>query len=328
MFFKCKNCGGNILYNPEKHKMVCPYCESEETQEKGEASTYGANVCPNCGGGVPLEQYTSAMICPYCSTSLIVDEKVQDEYRPRRILPFQMGKEACKNLMKERFGKVLFAPTDFCAEARLDGIRGEYVPYWLYDYDTTASFIGEGTKVRVWRTGNIEHREVSYYSIRREMDGEYRMVPADASVRMPDDVMNLIEPYDYSRFVDFKPEYMSGFNSEVYNMPSAEIEDRAKAKVHKSVEGLIQNSYAGYSTTKTISMRINFQNADASYCLLPVWIYDYSYKDKKFPFYVNGQSGKIVGQVPISMSKAFAYSGTLFVSLSAIIGMILYLIKG
>lgn len=38
MLFRCRNCGGNVVYSPEKGKMYCPHCEgidSEETEGKG-----------------------------------------------------------------------------------------------------------------------------------------------------------------------------------------------------------------------------------------------------------------------------------------------------
>lgn len=34
MIFKCKNCGGNVVYSPERKKMFCPFCESEDSEER------------------------------------------------------------------------------------------------------------------------------------------------------------------------------------------------------------------------------------------------------------------------------------------------------
>ena len=34
MIFKCKNCGGNAVYHPEKKKMWCPHCDSEDSEER------------------------------------------------------------------------------------------------------------------------------------------------------------------------------------------------------------------------------------------------------------------------------------------------------
>ena len=118
MIFRCKNCGGNVVYSPEKHGMYCPFCESEGSQNRQESQTGAMSLCPNCGGEIPLEEHTSAGQCPYCDSYLIFNERVEGVYAPKMMIPFQMGKEACKGLLREKFKKFRFAPADFMSEAR------------------------------------------------------------------------------------------------------------------------------------------------------------------------------------------------------------------
>ena len=95
MIFKCKNCGGNAVYSPEKRRMICPYCDSENSYDrKTNANDIVSNIenCPDCGGTIPVEQFDSAMHCPYCGNSIIFDERVQGEYLPKFIIPFELGK--------------------------------------------------------------------------------------------------------------------------------------------------------------------------------------------------------------------------------------------
>lgn len=311
MIFICKNCGGNVVYSPEKHTMFCPYCDSEKSEERQD-SAGELNICPNCNGEVRVEEHTSATQCPYCDNYLIFNERVENEYEPKLIIPFQMGKEKCKEAIREKFKKCLFAPTDFLSEVRLNSMQGIYVPYWFYDYDTNCTFQGEGTKVRTWVSGNMQYTETSYYSIRRNMDVDFKKLPADASEQMPDDIMDLMEPFQYNQMEVFQPEYMSGFYGEKYNMTSDALEPRVKQKMQKDVEKMMKESYSGYSSVKTVSQNINVKNSEASYGLLPVWKYIYKYKDKEYPFYVNGQTGKIVGTAPVSKAKVWAYAGTLW----------------
>ena len=112
MIFQCKNCGGNVVYSPEKKTMVCPFCDSEKSENR-QNGTGVMNICPNCAGEVPIEEYTSATQCPYCDSYLIMDERVSGEYEPKKILPFQMGKETCKKSIRKKFKRNLFAPIDF-----------------------------------------------------------------------------------------------------------------------------------------------------------------------------------------------------------------------
>lgn len=322
MIFKCKSCGGNILYNPEKQAMVCPFCESKDTQVRKEASAPGLGICPECGGEVPVDTFDSATKCPYCDNYLIFNERVEGEYEPAYVIPFLLGKEFCKESIRDKFKKFIFAPTDFLSDARLDTMQGFYVPYWFYDCDTDVHYTGEATKVRSWTSGDTRYTETSYYHVIREVEIPFEKVPADASIKMPDDVMDLMEPYDYSKLQAFQPEYLSGFYAERYNMPAQELEGRAKKKMEEAASVIVNRSISGYSSVRQTGMQMNSRDGETKYGLLPVWKYTYLYGGKEYPFYVNGQSGKIVGSAPISKPKVMAYSATLWAVLTVILAAI------
>lgn len=326
MIFKCKNCSGNVIYSPEKKKMVCPFCDSEGSQERKDYPEHEKDLtlCPNCGGQIPVEVHTAASQCPYCDNYLIFNSRVEGENQPQYVLPFQLGKEECKEKIRQKFKKCVFAPTDFLSEARLNTIQGDYVPFWLYDYDTVTDFWAEGRKVRSWVSGNYRYTETSYYQIHRNMSLDFRKVPADASTAMPDDVMDLMEPYDYSVLQEYQPDYLSGFMAEKYNLPAIQYVDRVKHKVQSDVDSYMRGTYSGYQSVSPISSKTDYHNEAAKYALLPVWVYHYEYGGKEYPFYVNGQTGKIVGNVPVSKSKVLSYAGTLWLSLTAILLLLVF----
>lgn len=322
MFFKCRNCGGNVVYSPEKHGMFCPFCESEESGERSEGQSGALTLCPNCGGEVPVQEHTSATQCPYCDSYLIFNERVEGKYAPQMMIPFQIGRETCKQSIREKFKRCLFAPTDFLSEVHLNSMQGIYVPYWFFDYDTDCDFQGEGTKVRVWRSGNTEYTETSYYAIHRSMDIHFEKIPADASEQMPDDVMDLIAPFNYQQLSDFQPKFMSGFYGEKYNMASDAVENRARTLMNQDAVKLLNQSYSGYNTVRTVNQSVLVKGSRAVYGLLPVWKYIYHYKDQEYPFYVNGQTGKIVGTAPFSAAKFWVYTGTLWGCLTAVLALV------
>lgn len=328
MFFKCKNCGGNVVYSPEKHGMYCPFCESEKSGERTEGDNRGElTICPNCGGEVKVEAHTSATQCPYCDSYLIFNERVEGAYEPNIIIPFQLGKEVCKKSIRDKFKRTLFAPTDFLSEARLNGMQGIYVPFWFYDYHTNCIFKGEGTRVRRWRSGDHEYTETSYYAVHRNMDISFEKIPADASVQMPDEVMDLVAPFQYGQLEGFNPEYMSGFYAEKYNMPAEMIEERAKSRMNEDAVKLMKESCTGYSSLRTVQQNVNIKGRKIHYGLLPIWRYIYRYKDKDYPFYVNGQTGKIVGEAPLSRKKMWVYTLTLWACVTLTLLLIFLLIN-
>lgn len=322
MIFKCKNCGGNTVYSPEKRMMYCPYCESEGSEERKDYVGGEITLCPECAGEVPVLEHTSATQCPYCDNYIILNERVENAFLPKMLIPFRMGKEQCKSLIRDKFKKCIFAPTDFLSEAKLNSMQGTYVPFWFYDYAIQYHFQGEGTKVRTWTSGNTQYTETSYYNIVRNMDIDFAKFPVDASADMPDNIMDLMEPYNYSELQEFKPEYLSGFFAEKYNMLSEGLEPRARQKMADDAQKIMRESYAGYNRVQTMRNDINVMSFQSDYGLLPVWRYMYRYKEQNYPFYVNGQTGKIVGTAPISKAKVWAYAGTLWGCLTLIMIMI------
>ncbi len=311
-----------MVYSPEKHGMYCPFCESEKSQERQDSQGRELTVCPNCGGEVPVGVHTSATQCPYCDSYLIFNERVEGAYTPKMMIPFQIGKETCKQFIRDKFKKFRFAPVDFLSEVRLNSMQGVYVPYWFFDYETECYFQGEGTKVRVWRSGNTEYMETSFYAVYRNMEINFRKIPADASEQMPDDVMDLVAPFDYGQMVEFSPEYMSGFYGEKYNVEAGEVENRANHLMKTDAMKFLKESYAGYHSVRAARQDVAVKKSQAEYGLLPVWKYIYRYKEQDYPFYVNGQTGKIVGTVPVSTGKVWGYTATLWGCLTAIMVML------
>ena len=53
---------------------------------------------------------------------------------------------------------------------------------------------------------------------------------------------------------------------------------------------MLQETLGGYTTLASEKKDIRMNTRRARYALLPVWRYIYKYRDKEYPFYVNGQT--------------------------------------
>jgi len=313
MIFKCKNCGGNTLFNPEKGMMVCPHCEGENSDDKLVSTEY-MQSCANCGAPMEdaIKMHTSATKCPSCGTYVVLDERVEGTYKPDVIIPFKVSKNNAIDLLRKEFGKRVFTPAGFLSNASVNKIEGTYVPFFMYDYDTDTNYSARATKVRTWRDGKYEYTETSYYQVEREMKASFDDVPIDASEAMEDTYMDLLEPFDYSNLENFSDRYMSGFLGEKYNMPSEDLEDRAHSKIGGAVDGLIRESVAGYTTVTNESKHTNWSKKRVRYALLPVWEYVFRYQGNDYKFHVNGETGKVVGKTPVAKNRVVGYGATVF----------------
>lgn len=324
MIFKCQNCGGNTIYEPSRKRMYCPHCESLDSENIVREGSM--TQCGNCGAPITPGQYASAGRCAHCGSYIIYEERIDGVFEPHMILPFKLNKDMAVERLNQEFHKKTFLPTGFLSRKSLEKLQGIYVPFWLYDYRAHYDFEGEGTKVRVWRQGDTEYTETSYYHIIRQMEADFDKVPVDASFMMDDGEMDLMEPYAYQELEDFDPKYMSGFEGEVYNQSAPELEGRAQVKVRDASESLMQSSLAGYNGIRPGRKNLDLKRNGIRYVLMPVWMYLYQYQGKTWRFHVNGQTGKVTGKTPVSGRKVILYGLTTMFSVSAffyLIGAIL-----
>ncbi len=323
MIFKCKNCGGNVVYSPEKGTMCCPHCDGLDTEEKI-TSNESMTTCANCGAPMDsvIKEHTSATKCPNCGSYVVLDERVQGVYTPKLILPFKVGKNKAIDLLKNEFGRRVFTPDTFLSHASVSKIEGTYVPFFMYDYATNTDYHGTGTKVRTWRSGQYEYTETSYFDIQRVMDADFDSVPVDASDYMDDECMDLMEPYEYEALINFQEKYMSGFLGEKYNQSEEELAPRAVDKINKAIDGMIGESISGYVSVTKQSMNVDAKKKLVQFALLPVWEYVFSYRGNDYRFFVNGQTGTGVGKTPVSRQRGIAYGVTVFGIVRTIVSML------
>jgi hypothetical protein len=261
------------------------------------------------------------VLCAHCGSYIIFEERTQGEYEPHLILPFKLGKKDAQELIRKEFGKKPFLPDDFLSDAKMSEMEGMYVPYFMYDFSCDYHMTGTGRKVRTWRSGNKEFTETSIYNVKRHMKVFFEKIPVDASIAMPDDAMDMVEPYAYGELEPFQAKYMSGFEAEKYNMSQSELEPRAKKKARENATRLMNETLSDYTSIGDREENVQMDTNDTKYSLLPVWNYSYTYKGKSYPFKLNGQSGKISGEPPISKAKVVGYSATIFLSILAMGGL-------
>ena len=347
--YKCPCCGGAIAFDSTLQKMKCPYCDTEfdvqtladydaglqdaqddmewETAagsewQEGEASGLRSYVCKSCGGEIVGDENTAATACPFCGNPVVMMGQLSGDLRPDLIIPFKLDKEAAKaGLRKHLTGKRLL-PKVFKDENHIDEIKGIYVPFWLFDTDADAQVRYRATTVRTWSDDDYDYTETSHYLVRRSGSIGFEHVPVDGSSKMADDLMESIEPYNFSEAVDFQTAYLAGYLADKYDVTAEQSVDRANDRVKKSTEDAFASTVQGYASVTTESSNIQLHGGKAQYALYPVWLLNTSWNGNRYTFAMNGQTGKFVGDLPVD--KAAARKWTL--GLTAILGAATYAI--
>ena len=139
---------------------------------------------------------------------------------------------------------------------------------------------------------------------------------------MADDLMESIEPYDFSEAVDFQTAYLAGYFADKYDVSAEESIDRANARVKKSTEEAFVETVQGYETVVTENSSIQLQIGTARYALYPVWLLNTTWNGRQYTFAMNGQTGKFVGNLPADKGTVVKW----MVGLSVLFGAATYAI--
>ena len=333
--YKCPCCGGSIEWNTTHQKLKCPFCDTEfdvETlqgykedldmdsqddmtwnPEPGnewsaeEASAVRSFVCQSCGGEILGDKNMAATSCPYCGNAVTVPSQFRGDLRPDFVIPFKKNKEEAKEAYRDHLKGKKFLPKVFKDENHIEEIKGIYVPFWLFDAKAEAHARYKATRLRSWMDSNYQYTETSFYSVSRAGFLDFDHVAIDGSSKMADDLMESIEPFDFTEAMDFSTAYLAGYLADRYDVTADQSIDRANERIHVTTEQEFRKTVQGYDSVIPESESVQLTDARASYALYPVWLLNTRWQDKQYTFAMNGQTGRFVGDLPMD-NKAYARS--------------------
>lgn len=335
--YKCPNCGDDMAFDSESGKLSCHSCGRQDSIEhfqdefivttfsEDEAKEY---ICENCGAAVITDADTTATSCSFCGAGVVLADRLSGNLAPAKVIPFTVSKEEAMAAFRKWCRNGRLTPKGFMTADRIKGITGMYVPFWMYDLESAAKINAVGTKVRTYTQGDYIYTETSYYDVYRDIKLNYVKVPVDASEKMNDEMMDKLEPYDYSSLKKFKTPYLAGFFAEKYNYNDDELFSRVKSKVSSYINSYISSTITGYASVQYKHQDIETRNKHSDYVLLPVWMIYYDYDKQEHTFAMNGQTGKVVGKPPISLGKVAAWFGGIAGSSFIVLKLVAYLIGG
>ncbi len=281
--------------------------ESELTdEEKSERETFEEESrlysCPSCGAQIVCDANTAASFCYYCHNPVILNGRVDGKYKPSMVLPFALDRDKAVETFNLWAKSKFFAPKNLMSSAQLEKMTGLYVPFWVANSTTNSHLEALGENVRHWTSGNYRYTETSQYRVEREATVEYQGIPADGSRKIEDQLMEAIEPFDYKAAKPFNMAYLSGFMADKYDVDKEKMLPRIKERMFAN-NRLIINETIHYTTVKHRRENNKINTLNWRYMLLPVWFMTFEYRGKLWEYAVNGQTGKVAGQLPVSMKK-------------------------
>lgn len=338
---RCKGCGANLIFDAQTQSWKCEQCGSTYSLDDLKKNTADSNInsnnqeitsieqpnltvyrCQSCGAEMVTDENTTATFCVYCHNPGIIKSRLEGKFRPDYIIPFKMSKEhalAAYNRLRE--GKYM-TYKEFGDVNNIQKISGIYVPFWLYNGSATGYVSGTLSTSSSHRRGNYIVTNHKEYFEERVGEMDFKNVPTDGSIKFDDDTMDSIEPYDYTEMKDFDYSYLSGYLAEKYDVSNTQNEQRAKNRMENTVMYKINNTINGYLSNSKRETDIKIE--DVKYALLPVWMLNTIVDGKTYTFAMNGQTGKIVGNIPLSTKMQIRYFIAIMLAAMAALSILTY----
>ena len=344
---KCEYCGSTYttqeiekLFADKNESAVAADAAAQEKADKAEeaaaaaaaqagdpeaASGWGSDAahmraynCTTCGAELICDETTAATSCPYCGNPTVIPGKFSGVDRPDYVIPFKVDKKQAVSSFKDYYKGRLLLPRSFESDNHIEEIKGVYVPFWMFSGEVSGRAQYEAYKEDRRRAGNEEIVRREHFDVHREGSMKFSKIPVDASTKMPDDLMDSIEPFDYKEMRPFAMEYMPGFLANKYDVAKKESRERADDRARQSFRSALRNSVKNYNNVTVKSQSEEIHPEKAEYGMLPVWLLSTNFEDKNYLFAMNGQSGKMIGDLPVSKFKLAAWVIGVFAAVFAV----------
>ena len=328
---QCPNCGGGLKFDIQSQQLKCDSCNSlfdpysVKSTSAEEETEYSVTVfrCPQCGGEICSTEETAAAFCSYCGSSNVLESRVSKEKKPELIIPFKKTKAECENLFEKFINKAIFAPTSYRRAGRADSFRGIYMPYWLYDMSQRGDVnIASSTSHR-----SGDYIITDHYMLRGHLDNYYNGVSYDASSTFADDISSDIAPYNVKDITTFNPSFLAGYYADLADVGVDTYKNTAIGLAQESTYNYLRKSSPmagqGFDSPKeTVKSGIRTNINVTRSAMFPVWFMSYRNRDRVAYATVNGQTGKVSADIPMSIPKYLALALGVAIGLFAILQML------
>ncbi len=330
----CINCGAELLYAPGTTELKCDYCghtEAIEPSENGfeelELQPYLDSLgslshseaitilhCKNCGANQHIEENYKSLHCVYCSSPLIIEDTQTEEWiLPGAVLPFQLDQAMAHQVFKKWVKGLWFAPNKL-KKATLDPKRtkGLYVPYWTFDAQLFATYTGQrGEYYYVTKTvgsgknrRTVTERKTRWYPASGSISGFVDDTLIKASKQRAGVIPKKVARWNLKDLKAFDSDYLAGFVTEKYTIPLKDGHLESNKEARRIADRWARIDIGG-DTQRVHSLNMTLSEETFKHVLLPVFVSAYTFKGKRYNFFVNGQTGVLSGKRPYSFWKIF-----------------------
>ncbi|MEM6725582.1 MAG: hypothetical protein AAF598_16190 [Bacteroidota bacterium] len=346
----CPSCGSELAYSAEKKMIVCGHCGHQEPVNEAqdrilennlqeaihqmpsyEPELQGQKVmeCQNCGAETIIDAKKVNLSCGFCGSEKINQDAQRHKYlQPAGIIPFQLPEGEADNKFDKWIKKGWFRPSKLQRLASREALHAVYVPFWTFDAQTESDYSGQAGyhyyETKTVKVGDSFQQKRVQKTRWVHRSGHLSHFFDDVMVVAADGIqpklMKKILPFNLKKLVNYDPRLAVGWETEVYNVELDQGYKKAEQDIDAQIRNLVKAAIGG-DVQRVHSIQTFKYDQTFKHILLPIWVCSYMYQNKIYQFAINGQTGKIKGQKPISWFKVVG----LILFITAIILLIVFL---
>ncbi|MBR0093123.1 MAG: hypothetical protein IJP92_15655 [Lachnospiraceae bacterium] len=300
---KCDNCGNT--YDPDAYQAEG---RDVETREDFDVRVY---TCPQCAGEIMATNTTATTFCAYCGANVMLRERMEAQQKPEIIIPFRKNKNDCMQAYSTLLRRMIYAPKELRSTEHLSRAVGIYMPYWVFG----ARVDGEVTLPGKTTVRDGDYKQITTYDLTSQVQASYTGLSHDASKGFADDFSAAIAPYQMSGARPFNPALLSGFFADIADTnPMSYAGDATKIiakNIYERVADVQKFKRFGVETElsdEKKAEKLKLQNAEVKRAFFPVWFLTFRQtvsggEDRVAYAVMNGQTGRIAADIPVSEKK-------------------------
>jgi len=311
----CENCGSPV----DDGDSFCPACGSPQPEAVKTPSGQQQRIaryfaCQNCGAKVSTDPSQRSYVCAFCDSTYVVEysPELTGRQPPECVIGCRVTPEEAvqkfRHWIKENNW---FRPGDLKLAQLAEKMRGVYLPFWAFTMLAQSRWsaqIGEywyrtetyTTRVNgrtVTRTRTV--RETEWRPLSGRHHRYYNGYLVSGSQGLPQEQAQWIMPFHLPALRRYRPEYLAGWLSEEYSIEREEALRLCRQVFEQQEQANIAAFLPG-DTHRGLQTETRFSNITSDLCLLPIYLVSYRYQNKLYRFLVNGQTGKVSGEKPVS----------------------------
>lgn len=290
--------------------------------------------CRNCGATTDFEVTSNVLKCAFCGSEQVVAQP-SDPNRPtpESILSFVVEEEQARAAYREWLGNGFFRPGDLSKSASLREIRAVFLPFWAFDARANTQWTAMSgrhrTSVRQVQTvvngqtvlRDQQVQETDWFPASGDHVGQYTWELVSASKGLEQAWVDAIEPFNFGELREYDGKYLLGRGAEEAALDRAQAEDVARKLIEAKEQSECARLVPG-DTHRDLRVSTALEDVAARMIFLPVWLAAFAYKQKVYRFVVNGQTGKVTGEAPLSYFKVALVVGAVALVVLLIIAIV------